>query len=353
MKLLINSNIGGTSGYAKSLRELGAALRELGVDVGAVNIGGEGAYIPEKCYPLLKSKVELRKGDSLLFRPYFEPLPSVSEGVKIIAFVALESTRLPERLVRDCNDDSVSQVWVPSNHCKRYAIESGIIEDKLRVVPHGYDPNIFKAIKQKKDVGEAQPYKFLFVGGYTGRGDRKGADILTQAFHEEFKPNEKVELLMKINTTYGSFPSHDLAIDPRIKFNTNQILDSQMPEVYNEGDCFVFPTWGEAFGMTLLEAMACGLPIIKSWFGGQNDYVDDLNSTKDCLKRVGVIDGDVVQARYTPWDIGNWERPSKGQLRFMMRQFYEDKPPKKKYKGIERWTWDRAAAQGLKCLEEL
>ena len=100
--------------------------------------------------------------------------------------------------------------------------------------------------------------------------------------------------------------------------------------------------------MTVLEAMACGLPVITTVFGGQMDYLKDMD-----WKQRFIIDGKFVPARYSPWDIGKWKKPNIQQLREGLRIMYKERPPKKKYKGIERWTWKEAALKAKKCLEEL
>jgi glycosyltransferase involved in cell wall biosynthesis len=55
---------------------------------------------------------------------------------------------------------------------------------------------------------------------------------------------------------------------------------AEMPAVYQEHDVFVFPSiWEEPFGLTHLEAMASGLPVVSTANGGQGEFlVDDGNA---------------------------------------------------------------------------
>ena len=48
-----------------------------------------------------------------------------------------------------------------------------------------------------------------------------------------------------------------------------------MPALYRAADCFVLPTRGEGFGRPLLEAMAAGVPVIATRWGGHTDFLDD------------------------------------------------------------------------------
>ena len=48
-----------------------------------------------------------------------------------------------------------------------------------------------------------------------------------------------------------------------------------MHEYLQAADIFVFPTQKEAFGISLIEAMACGLPVIATPVGGLNDILVD------------------------------------------------------------------------------
>lgn len=50
---------------------------------------------------------------------------------------------------------------------------------------------------------------------------------------------------------------------PRIHF-LNFVDDAALPHLYNACDVFAFPSWYEGFGLPVLEAMACGAPVICS-----------------------------------------------------------------------------------------
>lgn len=104
--------------------------------------------------------------------------------------------------------------------------------------------------------------------------------------------------------------------------------------------------------MTTLEAMACGLPIITNNFGGQTDYLKDEYWDKE-NKRIAFLDGESVPARYSAWDVGDWVRPFKHELKANMRLFYRDKIVKKAYRSVKKWTWENAAKEAIAAMEDL
>jgi len=138
----------------------------------------------------------------------------------------------------------------------------------------------------------------------------------------------------------------------RPPFILDTVSYKQLPDVlYNQGDVFVSPTMGDAFNIPCLEALACGLPVITTNFGGQVDYVNDKNGW--------LIDYDLVPVT---WDINyesnQWAKPNIGMLRKTLRFCYEnrDKVIAKKEearKTAELCTWDRSAQMLLDVMTNL
>ena len=48
-----------------------------------------------------------------------------------------------------------------------------------------------------------------------------------------------------------------------------------MPEVMADADLFVLPSFYDSLGIVLIEAMACGVPVVATRCGGPEDIVDD------------------------------------------------------------------------------
>jgi glycosyltransferase involved in cell wall biosynthesis len=60
-----------------------------------------------------------------------------------------------------------------------------------------------------------------------------------------------------------------------------------VPYLYNSSNVFVLPSYHESFGVVLVEALACGLPIISTKCGGPEDIV---NSSNGILVEIGDIE---------------------------------------------------------------
>lgn len=166
--------------------------------------------------------------------------------------------------------DSVDELWVTSDWLK------GVFKDthpNIHVYEHGIDP-LYKTVKRR---GNGDKLKFLHIGSPSVR---KGADLTTKAFTEVFGDRGDVTLTMKGTPEFNpagspkEYPSN-------ISFINKQMTREQLRDLYLDHDVFVYPTWGEGFGLMPLEALATGMPVITT--GGMLPYEEYTLAVKSTL----------------------------------------------------------------------
>jgi glycosyltransferase involved in cell wall biosynthesis len=136
--------------------------------------------------------------------------------------------------------------------------------DRLHVVHLAYS-EIFRPIIENNDSGSGsqaarQPF-FLYVGS---RAHYKNFSSLISAY-SRWKNKEEVRLLV-VGPPWTQEEGKELAslgIEGRIDLITNA-QDDLLCALYNQAAAFVYPSLYEGFGIPLLEALACGCPVIAS-----------------------------------------------------------------------------------------
>jgi mannosylfructose-phosphate synthase len=151
---------------------------------------------------------------------------------------------------------------------------------KLRMIPPGYDDTRFFPVGQT--TRELVRRRLGFDGKVVlslGRLARnKGYDLLIQAFKEVLarEPDTKLYLALggeKISAREEQLLSQykelamTLGIGDRVTF-AGFVPDAELPDLYRAADAFVLSSRYEPFGMTAIEAMACGTPTIVTTHGG-------------------------------------------------------------------------------------
>lgn len=186
------------------------------------------------------------------------------------------------------------EIWVYSKYNRNNYIMDGLPEEKIKTIPLGVDPDIFKPLARELNWTQSskKQFKFLFVG--TGIY-RKGIDLLLNAYSKAFTKKDDVCLVIKDRENYSTNKNAVELIksiqsnpdSPELIYINKFIPEENMPQLYNECDCLVHPYRAEGFGLTVAEAMACSLPVIITQGGSCDDFTNE--QTVFYLKNVSKI----------------------------------------------------------------
>ncbi len=374
IKINIVGNIFGTSGYDSHTRQLANALGELGADVrlDCPKPPQWERYVNDfELNALTKSfnKDYITIG---IVTPPFGRLLLGDNPKKYIQYVIWEGDSIPKYWLEYLLDERVDQIWVPSQHTKD-AIEKTWDErggikhhrvkpdffSKIKIVPHGVDLNIFN--RNNLDFPRSDKFTFVCNKGWRGGfDDRGGVAYVLKAYCEEFKKNEKVSLLLKLNPSYLNIQQLNQKMEeldlpkyrPDIRINIDNIPLKNLSEIYCQGDVYVCAQRADAFDLGSAEAMACGLPVIVSEFGGQIEHTTEKNSLK-IKGKLEYVKGDVQ------YESIKWLTPDTNDIRKKMRWAFNN-GEKIKDMGVdaqkfisENFKWRMSATKALKFLDEL
>lgn len=222
----------------------------------------------------------------------FEKLAHINIGIT----AGIEVDRVSPEWLKKCNEN-VDLVIVPSLHAARaFSVryqDAGLqLQKPLAICPEGFDPAIFNTDPIEQSFDFDTDFNFLAVGlGLSaGIGDeRKNISGLIKAFLERYKDDKTVGLVAKVaivNSSLLDFEHTKVKIQeirkavganefPRIHLIHGYLSDREMASLYKHPKikALVSLTHGEGYGLPLLEAAACGLPVIATDWSGHLDFL--------------------------------------------------------------------------------
>jgi len=197
---------------------------------------------------------------------------------KLAVVLPWEYGAVPRAWVQEI-EGQVDELWVPSHFVRGALQRSGVLRTPIEVLPNGFDAATFAPQGSVSRPQGCRKFAFLFVGGAIRR---KGIDLLLDAYRSAFDPGEDVTLVLQVSGTAGSYRHNSLtrrlqeaAADPRaphLQILSDSLDDATLASLYRGCDAFVLPYRGEGFGMPLLEAMACGKPVITTAAGPAREF---------------------------------------------------------------------------------
>src|SRR5213595_2234087 len=164
-------------------------------------------------------------------------------------------------------------VFVNSEEYRQSWIRHGLDPVKLKILPRGLDTELFHPARREPAFFE----KFGALNGevrllYVGRISReKDLDLLAAAYRRLRNEGLRVQLFIVGHGPY----SEALAKSLPEAFFTGYLTGSELATAYASADIFVFPSTTDTFGNVILEAQACGVPVVVSDSGGPKELVED------------------------------------------------------------------------------
>jgi glycosyltransferase involved in cell wall biosynthesis len=181
-----------------------------------------------------------------------------------------------------------------------------------------------------------------------------GTDVLLRAYLQEFTPDDDVALLLRISSHKGSLtdPQAELTFFIETELNiriestpTIILLDAalspaDLARLYTSTNAYVLPSRGDAWGRSCLEALASGLPVIATNWGGASEFLTEGNSFPIAVEEVvpASCEDELVAGH-------RWAEPSVDHLRQRMREVFSNssevqtRAAQGRREVVEHWDW--------------
>lgn len=209
--------------------------------------------------------------------------------------------------------------------------------EKIKVIYGGYNP--FFKVQNQKAVGKIKKKYhlekdyFLFVGALK---KTKNVPKIVSAFAEFLKKSKKDFFLVLAGSDFWL----DDEIEETIRYYSlnNRVVFlgylpfDDLPGLYAGAQALVSPSLYEGFGMTFLEAMVCGCPVI----GGDNSAV------REVVGKAGVL----VNPRHK-------EAITEAMIELVKSKKVRTNLIKKGFKRIKKFSWRKTAQEFLKVIEKI
>ena len=290
----------GLNGYFLGLSETGSGqytsnllyeLRELGVAVDVIGPPSAGNLRKLWFEHVEVPKAALSRGVDVLHVPYLGPplfrlRPTVVTVHDLILLVLPEHrgswqvrlyTKLALMAVR------FADLVIADSECTRQDLVrwAGIPSDKIRVIYLGVERRFRPVVDQgalaamRNRYGLDERYIF-YIGGLDWR---KNVVTLLRAYAALENAPVLAIAGKPHSSDRGLYPdlpalARELGIEERVRF-LGRVPEEDKPLLYAGASLFVFPSRYEGFGLTPLEAMACGTPVICSRAASLPEVVGD------------------------------------------------------------------------------
>jgi glycosyltransferase involved in cell wall biosynthesis len=200
----------------------------------------------------------------------------------------------------------------------------------MEVVYLGYDPGVFSP---RPSGSGPEICTFGTAGALDEGGLRKNVQRVIDLFLLAFPNRNDVRLKVKITPRS---PMVNTQGDPRIEVLNTGLPPAALADWYRSLTCYVNASYGEGFGLHLLEAMGCGVPLISTTFSAVGEVFDAAVGYEVGYK--------LIEAKNKIYS-GQWADPDNDQLVARMREVYADRAAAERFgvaaaRRAPAFSWD-------------
>lgn len=171
----------------------------------------------------------------------------------------------------------------PSIAFKKCLLEFGVRAKKIHLIYPGVDRKIFRILEARKIAFERKKLGIrktdLLVLIPTKIRNRKGIEFALKSLSKVYIPGRTIRIVitgLSEDTLSREYKKYlDGLAKPCYLLKSMYFSDQEMPSLYNAADITILPSENEGLGISLIESMACGTPVIGTDVSGIREIIQD------------------------------------------------------------------------------